>query len=96
MTDSWLHKMNHPIKRNESVFEIGCWVGAVLTHISNTILPDKSIILGESDFSPNAIQAIKDVFKSDNFYCLNMIDTHPISDNSIDHVHFILKNVLVH
>lgn len=86
MTDSWLHKMDPPIKRNESVFEMGCGVGAVLTHISNTILPDKSVILGGSDFSPNAIQVIKDVFKSDNFYCLNMIDTHPIPDNSIDHV----------
>ena len=26
------------------------------------------------------------MFKSNNFYCLNMIDKHPIPDNSIDHV----------
>ena len=45
-----------------------------------------SILVGGSDFSPNAIQVAKNMFKSDNFYCLNMIDKHPIPDNSIDHV----------
>jgi ubiquinone/menaquinone biosynthesis C-methylase UbiE len=49
---------------------------------------DKTIILSGSDFSPNAIKIIKDIFnkRSDNFYCLNMIDKHPIPDNSMDHV----------
>lgn len=95
MTDSWLHKMNPPITQNESVFELGCGVGAILTYISNRLTSDgftnhhtgqNSILVGGSDFSPNAIQVAKDIFKSDNFYCLNMIDNHPIPDNSIDHV----------
>ena len=159
MTNSWLHKMNPPINQNESVFEMGCGVGAILTHISNTISSrmgynsdefssnlsasrgydsaaecsnltasrrynsaaecsnlsasrgynsaaetmgprtaetitldgsknhiQTSILVGGSDFSPNAIQVAKNMFKSDNFYCLNMIDKHPIPDNSIDHV----------
>jgi|LakMenE01Jun11ns_1017448.scaffolds.fasta_scaffold9959475_11 SAM-dependent methyltransferase len=95
MTDSWLHKMNPPIKQNESVFEMGCGVGAILTHISNTFASNgsqqdptgsTSIKVGGSDFSPNAIQVAKNIFKSNNFYCLNMIDKHPIPDNSVDHV----------
>ena len=159
MTNSWLHKMNPPINQNESVFEMGCGVGAILTHISNTLSSrmgynstefssnlsanrgydsavecsnltanrgydsavecsnltanrgynsaaetmgprtaetitldgsknhiQTSILVGGSDFSPNAIQVAKNMFKSDNFYCLNMIDKHPIPDNSIDHV----------
>ena len=84
--DDWLVKMNPPIKDGDSCFEMGCGVGAVLTHINNQY--NNSLTLSGSDFSPNAIEVIKSVFDKtpDNFFVFNMINKHPIEDNSQDHV----------
>ena len=84
--DDWLIKMDPPINDGESCFEMGCGVGAVLYHINNKC--NNSLILGGSDFSPNAIEAIKLVFDKtpNNFFVLNMINKQPIKDNTQDHV----------
>lgn len=86
ITDDWLSKMNPPIKDGDSCFEMGCGVGAVLDYINSQ--HNNSLTIGGSDFSPNAIEGIKDVFNKtpDNFFILNMVDKHPVKDNSQDHV----------
>ena len=81
--DHWMMKMNPPIKPGDSIFEIGCGVGAILKHITHKV---NNLSISGSDISPNAINKIKKVFPNHKFYCQNMIERHPIPSNSQDHV----------
>ena len=81
--EDWVQNMNPPLRPGESVFEMGCGVGAVLVYISK--LHDDLTISG-SDFSINAINKIKSLFVGCNFYCQNITSSHPVLTNSQDHV----------
>lgn len=81
--DNWMYKMNPPIKSGNSIFELGCGVGAVLKYINNNI---KNLTISGSDFSPNAIKKIKQIFPRGKFYCQDMKKKHNIPSNYFDHV----------
>jgi ubiquinone/menaquinone biosynthesis C-methylase UbiE len=76
-----------PIKSKDSVFEMGCGVGAVLKLIR--LIYGEKISVGGSDLSPQAIAKIREIFpkETSNFYVSTMTEKNDnISDNSKDHV----------
>ena len=81
--EDWMYKMNPPIKPGNSIFELGCGVGAVLKYINDNI---ENLTISGSDFSPNAIKKIKQVFPKSKFYCQNMKKKNDIPSNYYDHV----------
>ena len=83
--DHVLHEM--PIKDGDSVFELGCGVGAVFLRIRNAF--GAKVSIGGSDLSPNAITQARKIFpnEKDNFYVLTMTEkNNRLHDNSYDHV----------
>ena len=78
-----LEKMNPPLKSNESIFEVGCGYGACLKLISDNYM---GIKIAGSDYSKNAIDSIQQTFPKRQFYLHNMIQKHPIPNDSFDHV----------
>ena len=76
-----------PIKSNDTVFELGCGVGAVFKLIRRVW--GESISIGGSDLSRQAITKIREVFPNDTseFYVTPMTKKNDlIKDNSKDHV----------
>ena len=76
-----------PIKEGDSVFELGCGVGAVLLRIRNAY--GVKVSIGGSDLSPKSIVKAREIFpnEKDNFYALSMTEkNNRLQDNSYDHV----------
>ena len=76
-----------PIKSSDSVFEMGCGVGAVLKIIR--FMHGETVSVGGSDLSQQAVSKIRAIFPNDtaNFYVLPMTEKNfNIPDNSKDHV----------
>ena len=76
-----------PIRDGDSIFELGCGVGAVLQRIRYVC--GTNISLGGSDFSEQAIKKIRNVFPKEghNFYVVAMTQKNDfLPDNSQDHV----------
>ena len=75
------------IQKEDSVFEFGCGVGAVLLLIQN--IYGKNISVGGSDFSFQQIKRARQIFpkEASRFYVLSMTQKHDLIPNdSIDHV----------
>ena len=76
-----------PIKSSDSVFELGCGVGAILKIIRS--LKGETVSVGGSDLSQQAVTKIREIFPNEttNFYVLPMTEKNfNIPDNSKDHV----------
>ena len=75
------------IKEGDSVFELGCGVGADLKRIRD--VHGKTISIGGSDISHQAIEKIRKFFgnEADQFRVLSMTEKNDkVMDDSIDHV----------
>ena len=75
------------IKEGDSVFELGCGVGADLKRIRDVY--GKTISIGGSDISHQAIEKIRKFFRNeaDQFRVLSMTEKNDkVMDDSIDHV----------
>ena len=76
-----------PIKSGESVYELGCGVGAVLRRVRH--IYGKNISVGGSDLLAPAITKIKQVFpnEAEHFHVFSMTKRNDlIPNNSQDHV----------
>ena len=76
-----------PIRQGNTIFELGCGVGAVLQRIRQ--IHGTNISLGGSDLSVHAIEKVRKVFprEAENFYVLSMTKKNDlIPENSQDHV----------
>ena len=76
-----------PIKQNDSIFELGWGVGAVLQRVRRVYEP--SISLGGDNLSITAIKRIRKAFPTDakNFYFLSMTEKNEgVIDTCLDHV----------
>ena len=85
MVDQVLQEM--PIEKGDSIFELGCGVGADLKRIRNNY--GETVAIGGSDLSENAILKIRELFPKDatQFHIISMTKKNErISDNSKDHV----------
>ena len=76
-----------PIRDGDSIFELGCGVGAVLLRIRHVY--GTNISLGGSDISEQAIKKVRNVFPDEapNFYVMPMTQKNEfLPDNSQSHV----------
>ena len=76
-----------PIRDGDSIFELGCGVGAVLQRIRHVY--GTNISLGGSDISGQAIKKVRKVFPKEvlNFYVVSMTQKNEfLADSSQDHV----------
>lgn len=85
IVDHVLQEMH--IKNNDSVFELGCGVGAALQRIKHTY--GENISIWGSDLSEQAIKKVRETFpnESSHFYVLSMTQKNDYTLNdSKDHV----------
>lgn len=79
-------KLDPPLRDNESIFELGVGVGAV---VQTLMKQHKGLWIGGSDLSKQALEIAKKVFPSqaDHFFVNDMTKKHSyIPDNSFHHV----------